>query len=96
VGDPGALRGTLWVNGEIRQDANTRDMVLDVPGMIEMASSIMTLYPGDIIAAGTPAGVGPIRDGDTVRIRFDKIGEMTLNVIQGNTGRLSLFARVQE
>jgi 2-keto-4-pentenoate hydratase/2-oxohepta-3-ene-1,7-dioic acid hydratase in catechol pathway len=96
VGDPGALRGTLWVNGEIRQDANTRDMVLDVPGMIEMASSIMTLYPGDIIAAGTPAGVGPIRDGDTVRIRFDKIGEMTLNVIQGNTGRLSLFARVQD
>jgi 2-keto-4-pentenoate hydratase/2-oxohepta-3-ene-1,7-dioic acid hydratase in catechol pathway len=96
VGDPGVLQGTLWVNGEIRQDSNTRDLVLDVPGMIEMASSIMTLYPGDIIAAGTPAGVGPIRDGDIVRIRFDKIGEMTLKVIQGNTGRYSLFAKAQE
>lgn len=96
IGDPGALQGTLWVNGEVRQDANTRDLVLDVPGMIEMASSVMTLYPGDIIAAGTPAGVGPLRDGDTVRIRFEKIGEMTLNVIQGDTGRYSLFTKPQE
>ena len=53
------LQGTLWVNGEVKQDANTRDLVLDIPGMIEMASSVMTLYPGDIIATGTPAGVGP-------------------------------------
>ncbi len=56
-----SLQGRLWVNGELRQDANTRDLVLDIPGMIEMASSVMTLYPGDIIATGTPAGVGPMQ-----------------------------------
>ncbi|HTI67926.1 MAG TPA: fumarylacetoacetate hydrolase family protein [Caulobacteraceae bacterium] len=93
VGDPGALQGTLWVNGEVRQDANTRDLVLDVPGMIEMASSVMTLFPGDIIAAGTPEGVGPIRPGDKVRITFEKIGTMDLDVVQGDTGRYSLFTK---
>jgi 2-keto-4-pentenoate hydratase/2-oxohepta-3-ene-1,7-dioic acid hydratase in catechol pathway len=67
--------------------------VLDVPGMIEMASSVMTLYPGDLIAAGTPEGVGPIRDGETVRIEFERIGAMTLKVVQGDTGKLSLFTK---
>jgi 2-keto-4-pentenoate hydratase/2-oxohepta-3-ene-1,7-dioic acid hydratase in catechol pathway len=81
------------VNGEIRQDANTRDLILDIPGMIEMASSVMTLYPGDIIASGTPAGVGPIRHGDKVKIEFERVGSMTLNVIQGTGGRNSIFAQ---
>ena len=93
VGEPDNLRGRLWVNDELRQDANTRDLVLDVPGMIEMASSVMTLFPGDIIAAGTPEGVGPIRDGETVTIEFDRIGAMKLRVVQGDTGKLSLFAK---
>ena len=93
VGEPDNLRGRLWVNDEIRQDANTKDLVLDVPGMIEMAASVMTLYPGDIIAAGTPAGVGPIRDGDVVRIEFERIGSRSLNVVQGQTGRYSLFTK---
>ena len=86
------LRGQLWVNGEIKQDANTRDLILDIPGMIEMASSVMTLYPGDIIATGTPAGVGPIRHGDKVRIAFERVGEMTLDVVQGTAGKNSIFA----
>ena len=86
------LQGRLWVNGDLKQDANTRDLVLDIPGMIEMASSVMTLYPGDIIATGTPAGVGPMRAGDKVRIEFERIGSMTLDVIQGDTGRHSIFA----
>ena len=60
--------------------------------MIEMASSIMTLYPGDIIATGTPAGVGPIRPGDMVKIEFERIGSMTLDVIQGDSGKNSIFA----
>ena len=93
IGDAASqLQGTLWVNGEIKQDANTRDLVLDIPGMIEMASSIMTLYPGDIIATGTPAGVGPIRAGDTVKITFERVGTMTLDVVQGETGKHSIFA----
>jgi len=60
--------------------------------MIEMASSVMTLYPGDIIAAGTPAGVGPIRHGDKVKIEFERVGSMTLDVIQGESGKYSIFA----
>ena len=92
LGDPQALQGRLWVNDELRQDANTRDLVLDIPGMIEVASHIMTLEPGDIIACGTPEGVGPIKGGDVVRIEFERIGGMTMKVVQGAGGRASIFA----
>ena len=92
LGDPNALQGRLWVNDELRQDANTRDLVLDIPGMIEVASHIMTLEPGDIIACGTPAGVGPIKGGDVVRIEFERIGGMTMKVVQSDGGRASIFA----
>ena len=91
LGDPTALQGRLWVNDELRQDANTRDLVLDIPGMIEVASHIMTLEPGDIIACGTPAGVGPIKGGDVVRIEFERIGSMTMKVVQSEGGRASIF-----
>ncbi|HXJ02048.1 MAG TPA: fumarylacetoacetate hydrolase family protein [Micropepsaceae bacterium] len=87
------LQGRLWVNGELKQDANTRDLILDIPGMIEMASSVMTLYPGDIIATGTPAGVGPIRHGDKVKIEFERVGTMVLDVVQGTGGANSIFAQ---
>jgi 2-keto-4-pentenoate hydratase/2-oxohepta-3-ene-1,7-dioic acid hydratase in catechol pathway len=94
IGDAiGNLRGRLWVNGELKQDADTKDLILDIPAMIEMASSVMTLYPGDIIATGTPAGVGPIRHGDKVKIEFERIGSMTLDVVQGTSGARSLFAQ---
>ncbi len=70
-----------WVNGELRQDANTRALIFDVPTLIETLSAGITLLPGDIIATGTPAGVGigftPPRylaDGDTVRIEIGGIG----------------------
>jgi 2-keto-4-pentenoate hydratase/2-oxohepta-3-ene-1,7-dioic acid hydratase in catechol pathway len=59
--------------------------------MIEIASHIMTLEPGDIIAAGTPAGVGPIKGGDYVKIEFEKIGSMTIMVKQTSGGRASIF-----
>jgi 2-keto-4-pentenoate hydratase/2-oxohepta-3-ene-1,7-dioic acid hydratase in catechol pathway len=88
-----SLQGRLWVNGELKQDANTRDLVLDIPGMIEMAASVMMLHPGDIIATGTPAGVGPIKAGDKVKIEFERVGSMTLDVIQGRTGQYSIFAQ---
>ena len=92
LGDPTQLQGRLWVNGELRQDANTRDLIVDIPGMIEIASHIMTLEPGDIIAAGTPAGVGPIRGGDQVKIEFERIGSMTISVAQSSGGKASIFA----
>ena len=91
VTDPTQLEMKLWVNGELRQHANTRDLVLDIPGMVEMASAVMTLYPGDIIATGTPAGVGQIRDGDTVRIVIEQVGEMSVKVIQGRDGATPVF-----
>jgi 2-keto-4-pentenoate hydratase/2-oxohepta-3-ene-1,7-dioic acid hydratase in catechol pathway len=89
--DPTNLDMRLWVNGDLRQEANTRDLVLDIPGMVEMAAAVMTLYPGDIIATGTPAGVGPVNHGDTVRIAIDQIGEMSMPVIQGERGQTIAF-----
>ncbi|WP_374526684.1 fumarylacetoacetate hydrolase family protein [Novosphingobium sp.] len=91
--DPTALDMKLWVNDELRQSANTRDLVLDIPGMIETASAVMTLYPGDIIATGTPEGVGPVVAGDTIRITIDGIGEMRVPVVQGNQGATEVFAQ---
>jgi 2-keto-4-pentenoate hydratase/2-oxohepta-3-ene-1,7-dioic acid hydratase in catechol pathway len=70
-----------WVNGEPRQDASTRDMIFDIPTLIETCSRGITLLPGDVIATGTPAGVGMgfkperwLREGDVVRIEIDGIG----------------------
>jgi 2-keto-4-pentenoate hydratase/2-oxohepta-3-ene-1,7-dioic acid hydratase in catechol pathway len=93
VPDPDQLEMNLWVNGELRQSANTRDLVLDIPGMIATASAVMTLYPGDIIATGTPQGVGPIVDGDKVRISITRLGEMTVNVVQGTEGATEVFSQ---
>lgn len=86
VGDPGALDLKLWVNSELRQHANTSDLILGVPGMISMASSVATLYPGDVIASGTPAGVGPIKSGDRVTIEIERVGQMSVAVEQGQDG----------
>jgi 2-keto-4-pentenoate hydratase/2-oxohepta-3-ene-1,7-dioic acid hydratase in catechol pathway len=80
IGDPGALSFSLTVNGEPRQKANTRDMIVGVARQIAWASSIYTLYPGDIIMTGTPAGVGPVRPGDTMALTFDRIGSMEVPV----------------
>lgn len=91
VGDPTQLAMKLWVNDELRQDTNTRDLVLDIPGMVEMASAVMTLQPGDVIATGTPAGVGPVRDGDQVRIVIERVGEMTVDIVQGRDGHTPVF-----
>jgi 2-keto-4-pentenoate hydratase/2-oxohepta-3-ene-1,7-dioic acid hydratase in catechol pathway len=86
VSDPADLDLQLTVNGAVKQKANTRDLVLDIPNMIVMASSVMTLYPGDIIATGTPEGVGPLAAGDQVTITIAQVGSMTLPVVQGEIG----------
>ena len=93
VGDPTQLEMKLWVNGELKQHANTRDLVLDIPGMVQMAAAVMTLYPGDIIATGPPAGVGQVKDGDTIRITIDRLGEMNVPVVQGTMGRTPVFEK---
>ncbi|MGE3744401.1 MAG: fumarylacetoacetate hydrolase family protein [Sphingomonadaceae bacterium] len=83
IDDPGNLDFSLKVNGEVRQSANTRDLVIDVPGLIEMASSWYTLQPGDVIYTGTPAGVGPIAPGDLITATVQKIGTMEVAVRGG-------------
>lgn len=93
VPDADALDLQLSVNGEVRQRANTRDLLLNVPSMISLVSSVSTLYPGDVIATGTPAGVGPLREGDTVSIRIESVGSMSLQVRQGDGGSNLAFER---
>ncbi|MCY1271274.1 hypothetical protein D9M70_198290 [compost metagenome] len=80
IADPQSLGNRLWVNDQLKQDANTRDMIVDIPELIELISSVLTLNPGDVIATGTPEGVGPFVSGDSVRISIESIGEMTLDV----------------
>lgn len=80
VPDPHALRNRLWVNGELKQDANTRDMIVDIPELIELVSSVLEIRPGDVIASGTPEGVGPIAPGDEVTIEIERVGRMSLRV----------------
>ncbi len=79
--DGRATRVRGWVNGELRQDGMTKDMIHDIPTLIETCSRGITLYPGDVIATGTPAGVGMglkppqwLKHGDVVRIEIDGIG----------------------
>lgn len=86
VNDADALDLQLTVNGDLRQRANTRDLIVDIPEMIAMASAVMTLYPGDIIATGTPAGVAPIVDGDRLEISIQSVGSMAIDVVQGKLG----------
>ncbi len=77
-----------WVNGELRQDGNTNQMIFDIPTVIESISVGMTLYPGDVIATGTPSGVGMgfkpprfLKKGDSVKIQIDGIGVLENPVI---------------
>ena len=80
--DPQDLEIKLTINGEVRQQGNTRDMIFSIPEQIAYASSIMTLEPGDIISTGTPAGAGvggtrtSLEDGDTLICEIEKIGTL--------------------
>jgi 2,4-didehydro-3-deoxy-L-rhamnonate hydrolase len=73
-GDPSDVTATLHVNDELRQTANTRELIFDVPTLIEFASKFYTLNPGDLYFTGSPAGVGPVKPGDVLRARCDRIG----------------------
>ena len=72
----------LWlkVNGEVRQNGNTKDMVFGVPQLIRYCSEIMTLEEGDLILTGTPSGVGPVRSGDIIECGLQGIKEMKVHV----------------
>jgi 2-keto-4-pentenoate hydratase/2-oxohepta-3-ene-1,7-dioic acid hydratase in catechol pathway len=88
VGDPLALRLRTWVNGELRQDASTKDLIFDPAALVEHLSTAFTLEPGDLISTGTPAGVAvamkPPRwlvPGDVVRVEIEGVGAIENRVI---------------
>ena len=92
---PGAagLRITSRMNGEIMQDGDTGDMIFDVATLVTTLSEAMTLEPGDVIATGTPAGVGYARKppvflsvGDTIEIEIERIGKVTSPIARRNGG----------
>ena len=72
--DPLNLSVTTRVNGALKQNGRTADMAFSVPFLIRYISNIMTLYPGELIATGTPAGVSPMQDGDMVEVEIEGIG----------------------
>lgn len=80
IADPQSLRLQLWVNGKQRQDGNSRDMIWGIARLMEYASHVMTLYPGDLFSTGTPDGVGPLMPGDEVTIDIEGIGRMSVGV----------------
>jgi 2-keto-4-pentenoate hydratase/2-oxohepta-3-ene-1,7-dioic acid hydratase in catechol pathway len=80
IPDPGSLEIAIQVNGNERQRANTRELILGVPELIAWASSFYTLHPGDVLLTGTPQGVGPVRPGDVMLASLERVGEMRVEV----------------
>lgn len=90
IPDPADLDLHLTVNGETRQKANTKDLVIDVPSLIEWTSSHYTLMPGDVILTGTPEGVGPIAPGDVLDASIEKIGSMRVAVARAELAKIQV------
>jgi len=81
--DPGNVALETYLNGKLKQQGNTSDLIYSVPELISFISKVMTLLPGDIIATGTPSGIGPMKPGDTVEIRIEQIGTLRNYVVKG-------------
>ncbi len=80
--DPGNVVLETYLNGELKQQGNTSDLVFGVPELLSFISNVMTLLPGDIIATGTPSGIGPMYPGDTVEIKIEPIGTLRNHVVK--------------
>ncbi len=87
IADPNQLDLWLKVNGEMRQQSNTRHLVFDIARLIEFASSFYTLQPGDIIMTGTPEGVGPVKPGDLIQAGIEQVGEFSIRVAPAYSGQ---------
>jgi len=81
--DPGNVNLEAYLNGELKQQVNTSDLIFPVPELISFISNIMTLLPGDVIATGTPSGIGPMYPGDMVEIKIQGIGTLRNCVTKG-------------
>jgi len=80
IGDPNDLDLSIRVNGELRQNSSTKYLVYDVERLIEFASAMYTLHPGDIIMTGTPAGVSPVKPGDLLHAYVQGVGESDIRI----------------
>ena len=79
--DPGDVRVTCTVDGEVRQDGRTKDFIFDIPTLIAYVTAFARLEPGDVLMTGTPAGVGPVRVGNTMTVAVEGLGELSNTVI---------------
>jgi 2-keto-4-pentenoate hydratase/2-oxohepta-3-ene-1,7-dioic acid hydratase in catechol pathway len=79
--DPTNLKIKARLNGVVKQDSNTSDMIFNVYRLVEFVSSVMTLETGDIIATGTPPGVGPMNRGDTIEVEIENIGTLKNKIV---------------
>jgi 2-keto-4-pentenoate hydratase/2-oxohepta-3-ene-1,7-dioic acid hydratase in catechol pathway len=75
------LQVQAFVNGDLRQNSRSRELIFTIPELVEFISSVMTLLPGDIISTGTPSGIGPIRPGDSVTVHVEGVGALTNPVV---------------
>jgi 2-keto-4-pentenoate hydratase/2-oxohepta-3-ene-1,7-dioic acid hydratase in catechol pathway len=82
--DLAGLSVTTRLNGEVRQQSSADDMVFDIPSLVAHISGVMTLEPGDLIATGTPSGVGPLAAGDVVEIEIGGVGTLSNPVVAGD------------
>ena len=78
--DTSDLRVQTYLNGDVKQDGTTKDMIFDVAALVAHVTSVMTLLPGDVILTGTPEGVGPMEPGDEVEVYVEGIGNLTNKV----------------
>ena len=69
-----------FLNGDVKQDGSTKDLIFDIPTLVAHVTSVMTLLPGDVILTGTPEGVGPMEVGDEVEVSIARIGSLTNRV----------------
>lgn len=83
--DPGNVTLETYLNGELKQRANTSDLIYSAPEVISFISEVMTLLPGDIIATGTPSGIGRMQPGDVIEIRIAPIGTLRNYVVKERT-----------
>jgi 2-keto-4-pentenoate hydratase/2-oxohepta-3-ene-1,7-dioic acid hydratase in catechol pathway len=84
--DPGGLEIGSFLNGERRQASNTKNLIFPVEELLARVSAAMTLLPGDVIATGTPAGIGPMQPGDKIEVRIEGIGSLVNPVIKLQEG----------
>jgi len=83
--DPKGLKVEAYLNGERKQSGNTDMLIFGIDELVGFISGVMTLLPGDVIATGTPSGIGPMEPGDTVEIRVENIGSLK-NLVEKETG----------